>query len=297
MSDDSIYKVRTPARGNTHRVRDVDYYIHEWGDPADPLLVLLHGWGDSGATFQFVVDALTRQWHVIAPDWRGFGRTHCRATSYWFPDYLADLDDLLSKYSPSAPVRLVGHSMGGNVGGLYAGVMPERVAAFVNVEGFGLFDTSPDEAPARYREWLQRMQAVPEFTRFGSMDALARHIAGRNPRMSAAQARFVAEAWADDGPDGPVLRADPAHKLPNPVLYRRAEAEACWRDIAAPVLLVAGADSAVFEAVGVRPAAGGLDLPFPGSRTRIIETCGHMVHFEAPGPLAAAIEDFLQPSR
>lgn len=297
MSDDSIYKVRTPARGNTHRVRDVDYYIHEWGDPADPLLVLLHGWGDSGATFQFVVDALTRQWHVIAPDWRGFGRTHCRATSYWFPDYLADLDDLLSKYSPSAPVRLVGHSMGGNVGGLYAGVMPERVAAFVNVEGFGLFDTSPDEAPARYREWLQRMQAVPEFTRFGSMDALARHIAGRNPRMSAAQARFVAEVWADDGPDGPVLRADPAHKLPNPVLYRRAEAEACWRDIAAPVLLVAGADSAVFEAVGVRPAAGGLDLPFPGSRTRIIETCGHMVHFEAPGPLAAAIEDFLQPSR
>ena len=286
-----------PVRGNTHRVRNVNYYINEWGDPADPLLVFLHGWGDSGATFQFVVDALARQWHVIAPDWRGFGRTHCRAACYWFPDYLADLDDLLSKYSPSAPVRLVGHSMGGNVGGLYAGAMPERVAAFVNIEGFGLFDTSPDEAPARYREWLQRLPEVPEFTRFDSMDALARHIAKRSPRMSAAQARFVAEAWADVGPDGPVLRANPAHKLPNPVLYRRAEAEACWRNIAAPVLLVAGADSAVFEAVGVRPAEGVLDLPFPNSRTRIIENCGHMVYFEAPGPLAAAIEDFLQPTR
>lgn len=66
-------------------------------------------------TFQFVVDALASRWHVIAPDWRGFGRTHCRAPAYWFPDYLADLDDLLSKYSPTAPVRLVGHSMGGNI--------------------------------------------------------------------------------------------------------------------------------------------------------------------------------------
>ncbi len=289
-----MYRARIPVRGNTHGVRDVDYYINEWGDPHDPLLVFLHGWGDSGATFQFVVDALASRWHVIAPDWRGFGRTHCRASAYWFPDYLADLDDLLSKYSPTAPVRLVGHSMGGNIGGLYAGAMPERVRAFVNVEGFGLADTRPDDAPARYREWLQRSREVPGFTRFGSIEALARRIAARSPRMSAAQARFVAEAWAIEGPDGVTLRADPAHKLPNAVLYRRAEAEACWRSVTAPVLLVAGADSAVFDAVGIRPLDGSLPLPFADSRTRIIEDCGHMVHFEAPALLAAAIEAFLR---
>jgi len=293
MSDDSIYRARIPARGNTHRVRGVDYYVNEWGDPADPLIVFLHGWGDAGATFQFVVDRLASRWHVIAPDWRGFGRTHDRAQCYWFPDYLADLDDLLSKYSPAAPVRLVGHSMGGNIGGLYAGAMPERVRAFVNVEGFGLPDSSPDEAPASYREWLQRSREVPEFTRFGSMEALSRRITDRSPRMAAAQARFVAEAWAIEGPDGLTLRADPAHKLPNAVLYRRAEAEACWRSVTAPVLLVAGADSAVFDAVGARLSDGGLPLPFPDCRTRIIEDCGHMVHFEAPGLLAAAIEEFL----
>jgi pimeloyl-ACP methyl ester carboxylesterase len=293
MSDDSIYRARIPARGNTHRVRGVDYHISEWGDPADPLLVFLHGWGDSGATFQFVVDAMAGRWHVVAPDWRGFGRTYCRATGYWFPDYLADLDDLLSKYSPSAPVRIVGHSMGGNIGGLYAGVMPERVRAFVNVEGFGLPDTSPTEAPARYGEWLRRQREVPAFRRFENVEALARRVATRSPGMTTAQARFVAGAWAEEGPDGATLRADPAHKRPNAVLYRRAEAEACWRNVTAPVLLVAGADSAVFQAVGVQPSDGCLALPFPNSRTCIIEACGHMVHFEAPGPLAAAIEDFL----
>ena len=148
MSDISTYSVRFPARGNAHRLRDVDYYINEWGDPDAPLIVFLHGWGDSGATFQFVVDALAGRWHVIAPDWRGFGKTIHRARGYWFPDYLADLDRLLEIYSPSAPVRLVGHSMGGNIGGLYAGAMPERVSAFINVEGFGLPDTSAEEAPA-----------------------------------------------------------------------------------------------------------------------------------------------------
>lgn len=293
MSDISTYTPGVPARGNVHRVRNVDYYINEWGDPKDPLIVFLHGWGDSGATFQFVVDALARQWHVVAPDWRGFGRTFHRARAYWFPDYLADLDDLLEKYSPSTPVRLVGHSMGGNIGGLYAGAMPERVHAFVNVEGFGLADTDPEEAPARYREWLQRAREVPGFKRFRSIETLARHIAGRSPRMSAAQARFVAEAWAVEGPGGLELRADPAHKLPNAALYRRAEAEACWRKVTAPVLLVAGAESPVFEAAGLSTAGGDLQLPFPDSRTRIIGECGHMVHFEAPGLLAEAIEDFL----
>ena len=296
MSDISPYTARNPARGNAHRVRDVDYYINEWGDPDDPLIMFLHGWGDSGATFQFVVDALARRWHVIAPDWRGFGRTFHRATGYWFPEYRADLDDLLSKYRPTAPVRLVGHSLGGNIGGLYAGAMPERVRAFVNIEGFGLVDTSPDEAPARYREWLQRSREVPGFTRFSGIEALSRHIAGRSPGMSRAQARFVAEAWAVEGPDGLVLRADPVHKLPNAVLYRRAEAEACWRNVTAPVLLVAGADSPVLEAVGGRPGDRNLPLPFPDKRTIIIEECGHMVHFEAPGPLAAAIEDFFHAS-
>lgn len=294
MSDVSTYSARKPARGNTHRVRGLDYYINEWGDPNDPLIVFLHGWGDSGATFQFVVDELVERWHVIAPDWRGFGRTSNRARAYWFPDYLADLDDLLSKYSPSAPVRIVGHSMGANVAGLYAGAVPERVRAFVNVEGFGLPDTRPDDAPVRYREWLQQSRETPGFRDFGSMEALSRHIASRNPRMSTARARFVAEAWAVAAPGALRLRADPAHKLPNAVLYRRAEAEACWRNVEAPVLLVAGADSGVFAALGLPADDGNLPLPFPNSRTVVIEACGHMVHFEAPRPLARAIEDFLR---
>jgi len=133
-------------------VRGVDYTVTEWGDEHAPLMVFLHGFADCGATFQFVVDAFQDDWHVVAPDWRGCGDTRVDTTAFWFPDYLADLDRLLDHYSANAPACLVGHSMGGNIAGLYAGAFPERVARLINLEGFGLQDSSPDDAPSRYRD-------------------------------------------------------------------------------------------------------------------------------------------------
>ena len=293
MSEYSSYEPRVPVRSGRFRIRGVDYHVSEWGDGEAPLLVFLHGWGDAGASFQFVVDELGEDWHVIAPDWRGFGSSGGRAPAYWFPDYLADLDHLLMRFSPATPVRLVGHSMGANIAGLYAGALPERIAAFVNVEGFGLADSNPSEAPDRYRKWLEQGRSMPRFGEFRDFSALAKHIRRSSPRMTEGQARFVAEAWAEETNGGLELRADPAHKLPNAVLYRRAEAEACWRNVRAPVLLVAGGESNILEAFSEHLADGNLVMPFPDRRTHVIPEAGHMVHFEAPGELARAIETFL----
>src|SRR5580658_808948 len=116
-------------------------HVTRWGPPPSESVspvVLLHGWLDCGETFQFLVDALERDWPLAALDWRGFGRSGWAGDGYWFPDYLADLDGLLALLSPSRPARLVGHSMGGNVASLYAGVRPERVRSVVNLEGFWL---------------------------------------------------------------------------------------------------------------------------------------------------------------
>jgi pimeloyl-ACP methyl ester carboxylesterase len=285
MNSLQAYLPKRPARRRYFDIRGIKYAVNEWGDDRSPLIVCLHGFGDCGATFQFVVDELAGDWFVVAPDWRGFGETRADASAFWFPDYLADLDVLLGHYSPDAPVRLLGHSMGGNVAGLYAGAMPERVAALINLEGFGLSDSSPDEAPGRYRDWLVKLRNEPVATRRSGFAAIAATIRTRNPAMTGAQAEFVARCWAEETPDGSVrLRFNPAHKLPNPVLYRRAEAEACWRRISAPVLLVAGRRS---------DFGSPEDLAFPGSQIAWIEDSGHMLHFEQPAQLAHIIEDFL----
>lgn len=284
MKKPHAYVPKRRPRRRSVAVRGIDYAVNEWGDDRDPLLVYLHGFGDCGATFQFVVDEFEEDWFVVAPDWRGFGGTRVEAQSFWFADYLADLDRLLEHYSSGAPVRLVGHSMGGNVAGLYAGSMPERVAAFINLEGFGLHDAPAGDAPGRYRDWLLKLREVPVASRRSGYAELAEKIRSRNPAMSKQQADFVARCWAEQEDGSVRLRFDPAHKLPNPVLYRRAEAEACWRGITAEVLLVAGRRSDFGSPDG---------LPFPNSSIAWIEDAGHMLHLEQPAALARTIETFL----
>jgi pimeloyl-ACP methyl ester carboxylesterase len=56
-------------------VRGLQYHVRHWGKDGAPKLFMMHGWMDVSASFQFVVDCLSRDWHVIAPDWRGFGLT------------------------------------------------------------------------------------------------------------------------------------------------------------------------------------------------------------------------------
>ena len=284
---EKMYRARLEGRSARHRLRGIDYHVTEWGNADSPLLVFLHGLGDAGSTFQFVVDELKDDWFVIAPDWRGFGETRLEAEAYWFPDYLADLDALLEIYSPDTPVRLIGHSMGANVACLYAGVMPERVAAVVNIEGFGLQDSNPEDAPGRYRRWIEAGQSRPAYSSYATFEELASRITRRSPELSKDRALFVAGEWAEVDADGVVgIKADRAHKLPNAVLYRRQEAIACWRNAMAPVLIVVGSDTD-FD-------GDGSPLPFNKSETVTIEGAGHMVHFDQPAALAEAIEGFLR---
>lgn len=293
MRQTDIYTPKRSFRRIRHDVRGVDCSVVEWGPADSPPIVWLHGWGDCAATAQFVVDALDPGRRVVAPDFRGFGESRANVASYWFPDYLADLDVLLSIYSPDEPVTLIGHSMGANVGGLYAGTMPERVNAFVNIEGFGLANSDPETAPDRYREWIEAGRASAAFSEYDDFTALALKISRRNPAMSADRAEFVARAWAVEEEGSIRLRADPRHRLPNPVLYRRAESAACWRRVAAPVLLVSGGDSPF--ARGDDDRLDATPMPFPDVETVTIPGAGHMLHFEAPAEVAAHIDAFLAP--
>ncbi len=226
MTASTSYVPKRPARVVRHAIRGADYAVHEWGEREAPLLIYLHGWGDTGATFQFVADELQRDWHVVAPDWRGFGHSSHNAGSYWFPDYLADLDALLNVYSPQQSATLVGHSMGGNVASLYGGVFPKRVRTLINIEGFGLADRAASCAPEHLERWIRSDKKGARYATYRSCDELVPRILARSPSLDKARARFIAEQWTTTGTDSLVrLRADTRHKLPNAALYRRAP----WR--------------------------------------------------------------------
>ena len=251
---------------------------------------------DFSASFQFLVDALRHAWHVIAPDWRGYGLSdRSGSDTYWFPDYFADLEQILAHFQPAEPVQLVGHSMGGNVAALYAGIRPERVARLVNMEGFGLNDARPEDAPQRYARWLDQLEKGARLRDYGSFDELADRLRSNNARLTPERSLFLARHWGMATAEGRVaLRADPAHKLVNPVLYRLEEAKACWRRIAAPVLWIEGENSQ--NANDLRMSAADRDsrkAAFSDLVERIIPDSGHMMHYDQPERAAALIEDFL----
>lgn len=212
------------------QIRGLRYHVRRWRSAGAPKMVLLHGWMDVSASFQFMVDALQADWDVYAPDWRGYGLTDWgKADCYWFPDYIADLDALLEHIQPAAPVNLVGHSLGGNVAALYAGVRPKRVARFVNLEGFGMAPTRAEQAPKRYARWLEELRDPPGLRPYGSFAELAVRLQDGNKRLSKDKAEFLARHWGQEVPGkGVMLRGDPAHKIVNPVLYRYEEVRACW---------------------------------------------------------------------
>jgi len=289
-----MYEPLVAPRSEYLDVRGLRHHFRHWGDNGAPLLLALHGWMDSSASFQFVADRLARRFHIVAPDWRGFGRTQWGGgDSYEVGEYLGDLDAFCRHLSPSGPLLLLGHSMGGNMAMLYAGVRPDRVAAVVNLEGLGLAAQPAEAAPGRLRQWLDQIAAGARLADYDSPQTYAQRLMRDNPGLDAGKALFLAR---ENGcPDGERwrLRADPAHKIVNRVLYRLEEVLACWRGIAAPVLWVEAADSAVRARAWAEPGYEDRLACVASLQRALVEDAGHMLHQERPDEVAQLVADFL----
>lgn len=293
------YLPRRPPRSRFETLRGLRAHALQWpGDEGQPPRVLLHGWMDLAASFQFLVDAFTSEAPVLAIDWRGFGHSEPGGhDAYWFADYLGDLEAWLDLVSPGRAVDLIAHSMGGNAAMLYAGVRPERVRRLVNLEGFGMPDNPPSAAPERLARWLDELQKPAQLADYASCDEVAARLRKNNRRLDADKAAWLAGQWGAEQPDGRWrLRADAVHKRSHAVLYRKAEALACWQRIAAPVLFVEGEDDSLAAYWGKRyPRSDLLErlAVVPQLRHERLADCGHMLHHDQPERLAGLIESFL----
>lgn len=287
-------KGHKPSRCERVPINGLTYNVRHWGPDDAPLLMMLHGWMDSSPSFQFTVDALAREWHVVAPDWRGYGRSDWLNRRYWFADYYGDLDQLLDRYSPDVPARIVGHSMGGGVASIYGGARPERIAGVVMVDFLGLLPNAAHEAPERIAEWLDHLRKTPQLRSYETRELLATWLMKFNARLTPARARFLAEHNTMTQPDGQFSMAcDPWHKVPSPNLYRLEEVMACWRAMTAPVMLVVADEGYVTQRFDKLPdeLQRRLDC-FAKLRVERIADCGHNVQHDRPEALAALIESF-----
>lgn len=234
-----------------------------------PTLVLLHGFTNTGASWQPVIRALGERYRAIAPDIRGHGSASGRR-----PITLeAVLDDIAGL--TEGPFTLAGYSMGGRIALHAAFKLSDRIERLVLIGASpGLND--PDERKAR-RQADEQLAAEIERS---DMESFARRwaqtpiLAGLTPEL----AEQVHQDRLRNTPQGlaAALRGLGTGALPN--LWDRLA------ELAVPVTLLAGERDEKFRDIAVQMAQR-----LPRSRTVTIPGTGHAAHLEAPAAVAEAL--------
>jgi pimeloyl-ACP methyl ester carboxylesterase len=151
------------AEGDSHFV-DLPggYHAHyrENGDPNAPLLVLLHGFGDSFTTWDGWVRELKPQFHIISLDFPGHGLTRAPVGTTLSGDGLADFVDAFAAKLALPKFAVAGNSMGGGAAWELAVRHPDRVSALILVDAAGFANDKPGEQPLAFRILQYRLGRI-----------------------------------------------------------------------------------------------------------------------------------------
>lgn len=189
-----------------------------------PVALFLHGYLDTGRSFDAVAAALRGQARVLCLDWRGHGQSDevGAGGSYHLLDHLKDLASVVEalKSTGEAPEIVVAHSMGGNIALLFAGALPEETRRLLLVDALGAPAEAPEEQPERLASVLRAVAKVRPFQAFSTVDEAVSRLRSMNPGLSERGARRMAEPALRRGDDG-LLRFpfDPRLRGPTPVRW------------------------------------------------------------------------------
>jgi pimeloyl-ACP methyl ester carboxylesterase len=267
----------------------------DWGNPGAPLLILQHGGKDHCRSWDWVAEQLRHDWHVIAPDLRGHG------DSDWSPDadytmsaVVYDFAQLIETMGHEQ-VTIIGHSLGGNIAARYAGIFPDRVNRFVNIEGlgFGAQMSALEAAPyaEKMRSWIatRRGAAGRQPRRYPTLEDCYVRMRAENPQLTDERVRHLTIHGTRRNEDGTFSwKFDNWLNAGARFDVTAAEIHKVWGAITCPVLLLWGKDS-FFSSPG---QDGRLEL-FQDARLIDYDNAGHWLHHDQFDRFMADVKAFL----
>lgn len=138
-------------------------YLESKGKPGAPVIIALHGWLDNAASF-VPLQKVVPEYRWIIPDLPGHGDSDHRpeASHYHFIDWVEDLVDFIDALSLSEPPILIGHSLGGMLSTVIAGVFPDKIAKLVLIDAAGLVTQNSDSLVSDMREAFDSRRALKQ---------------------------------------------------------------------------------------------------------------------------------------
>ena len=268
----------------------------DWGNPAKPLLMLVHGGRDHARSWDWVAEQLREDWHVVAFDHRGHGDSDWVSDgNYNVQDMVYDLAQLVHQLGDDE-VTIVSHSMGGNVALRYAGTFPDKVRKIVAIEGLGPSPKRQEEMradpyPQRMAEWIEKKRAAAARTprKYDSIEAAFARMIEENSYLTEAQARHLTLHGVTRNEDGtyswkfdPHLNVWHVEDVADEFLHQT------WAAITAPTLLLYGADSWASN-----PQGDGRLEHFENAKVIEFENAGHWLHHDQFDRFMQTLRDFL----
>ncbi|MBI3396279.1 MAG: alpha/beta hydrolase [Spirochaetia bacterium] len=281
-------------------------HMKKAGAPGSPRMIALHGFNDTGDTFQFLLPFLSQHFEVFMPDFRGFGdSTRIRDGYYSTANLLGDLASITGSVPP--PYVLLGHSMGAAVAARFAGLVPDEVSALVLFEGFS--GMIPEKAEvARMRDWVLSVRKGSDRPLrprrvMKTMKDVEMALSRLHEKLSPDKIEAIAPGLVREAPDGFSWHYDPEFRqrfapVPFPPLISRA----LWEQIECPVLFLYGSESDLLPGRGtegdvranVEASIKEITSHFKRIETHEIKDGSHNFHHDHPEDVLAVMKTFLK---
>jgi pimeloyl-ACP methyl ester carboxylesterase len=262
------------------------FHVHyqDDGDPGLPLLLLLHGFGDSYTSWEGWVHALNGKFRIISLDFPGHGLTRAPADYALSADGLADFVDTFAAQLALPKFAVAGNSMGGGVAWVLAVRHPRRLNALILADAAGFPNEKPPaETPLAFK-----------ILRYELGRALLRNIDNRplidqGLKTDVYDKSIITPALVDRWAE---FQRAPGHRAIlmslNPGRFNQAS-PAVLQDVAVPTLILHGDNDPLIEPASARKFAAAI----PGAKLVTYPHVGHLPQIEIPQRSAADVAEFL----
>ena len=282
----------TAIRYRSVQIDDLKIFYREAGPAGAPTLLLLHGFPTSSHMFRNLIPALADRYHVVAPDYPGYGQSDAPPADQF--DYSFDnLARIIDKFTEQLGLQryaLYVQDYGAPIGYRLASTHPDRITAIV-VQNGNAYDEGLDNAFwAPIKEyWADKSEArAAKLRPLVKFDATKwQYSEGmRNPEAVSPDAAVLDQAYMDRPGNGEIQLAMLYSYGSNPGRYPAWQAY--FRDHQPPMLIAWGKNDKIFPAEGAHPYLRDL----PNAELHLLDT-GHFALEEEGATIAALMRDFL----
>nr|XP_046267829.1 serine hydrolase-like protein [Scatophagus argus] len=274
-----------------------------WGPDHGHPVLCVHGWADNCGTFNTLIPLLPKECRYVAVDLAGHGLSSHRPPGvfYSFPSYVMDVRRVIDALQWNK-FSIIGHSMGGNIAGLFSALYPEMVDAVVLLDSYGFLPTDLKEVPKVMRQGFDGMlqfekKSEEMKTKVYTYENAVERLLAANPTLSEQSVRVLLERGLIKVDGGVVFSRDFRINLKNIVRISLEQSLEMQSRIQASILVVLAEDGfeKIFAEQDQRKFVSALLQAYRDRNHMVVTVPGdHHIHLNNAAVVAPLVSDFLQ---